>query len=139
MKPFLQGEIELEAPFHDVDMMGFVWHGHYVKYLELARTAMMREAGLDWAQMQDWGVIWPVVTCSMKYVRPLRYGQRFRVACRLLEYEDRIRIDYRITDAGTGETLHKAETVQLAVEAATGQLRFGCPDALREALAGVAR
>jgi len=31
-------EIRLEVPFHDVDALRIVWHGHYLKYLELART-----------------------------------------------------------------------------------------------------
>jgi len=137
MKPILTGTIELEVPFHDVDAMGVAWHGHYVKYLELARTAMMRQVGLDWQQMKDWGVLWPVVTCNMKFIRPLRYGQRFTVACSLLEYQGRIRITYVLADAATGEKLHKAETVQLAVATETGELLFDCPPALTEAMAKV--
>ena len=64
MKPILTGEVLIEVPFHDVDAMGVAWHGHYVKYLEIARTAMMRRVGLDFKQMQDWGVIWPVVAVA---------------------------------------------------------------------------
>jgi acyl-CoA thioester hydrolase len=134
--PYLEGEVTLEIPFHDVDAMGFAWHGHYVKYLEIARTAMMRKAGLDWAQMQEWGVIWPIVTCSMKYIRPLRYGQTVRIHCRLMEYVERVRVTYEITDPATGERLHKAETVQLAVDTATQELLFECPEALRRAVEG---
>lgn len=72
MKPLLTGEVVIEYPFHDVDAMGVAWHGHCVKYLEIARTAMMRKVGLDFQQMQDWGVLWPVVVCNMKFIRPLR-------------------------------------------------------------------
>ena len=137
MKPILTGTIELEVPFHDVDVMGVAWHGHYVKYLEIARTAMMRQVGLDWQQMKDWGVLWPVVTCTMKFIRPLRYGQKFKVQCSLLEYQGRIRITYVLSDAATGDRLHKAETVQLAVAAETGELLFDCPPALSAAMAQV--
>lgn len=43
--------IELEVPFHDVDPMRVVWHGHYYKYLELARTALLRSRGLDLGEL----------------------------------------------------------------------------------------
>jgi acyl-CoA thioester hydrolase len=134
MNAFLTGDITLEVPFHDVDLMGVAWHGHYAKYLEIARTALMRQAGLDWQQMKDWGVVWPVVKMDLKYIRPLRYGQKVRIQSRLLEYETRIRIAYLLTDPDTGEKVHKAETVQLAVDSATGELLFDCPEALKRAL-----
>ena len=134
MKPLLSGEVLIEVPFHDVDSMGVAWHGHYVKYLELARTAMMRKVGLDWQQMQDWGVMWPVVVCNLKFIRPLRYGQKVRVRADLVEYQARLRITYLLTDAATGERVNKAETIQLAVAFGTGELLFECPPMLTEAI-----
>lgn len=134
MKPLLSGEVLIEVPFHDVDSMGVAWHGHYVKYLEIARTAMMRKAGLDFQQMQEWGVMWPVVVCNMKFIRPLRYGQQVRVKAELLEYQARLRITYLLTDAATGERVNKAETIQLAVAVGTGELLFECPPMLTEAI-----
>ena len=35
-------DIRMEVPFHDIDILGIVWHGHYNKYFELARTALYR-------------------------------------------------------------------------------------------------
>jgi acyl-CoA thioester hydrolase len=134
MKPLLTGEVVIEVPFHDVDAMGVAWHGHYVKYLEIARTAMMRKAGLDFQQMQDWGVLWPVVVCNMKFILPLRYGQQVRVRAQLLEYQARLRITYLLTDEATGQRVHKAETIQLAVTSGTGELLFECPPMLTEAI-----
>ena len=37
----LRVDIPVEVPFFDVDSMDVVWHGHYVKYLELARCALL--------------------------------------------------------------------------------------------------
>jgi acyl-CoA thioester hydrolase len=37
----VRAEVEVEVPFHDVDLAGVVWHGHYMKYLENARWALM--------------------------------------------------------------------------------------------------
>ena len=47
----LQAEIELVVPFFDVDMMEVVWHGHYVKYFEEARCALLDKLGLSARQL----------------------------------------------------------------------------------------
>ena len=134
MTPVLSEEIVLEVPFHDVDMMGVAWHGHYLKYLEIARTAMMRKVGLDYAQLKDTGYMWPVVECHLKYIRPLRYGMRVRVKATLVECENRVKISYLLTDDATGERLNKALTVQLAVKADTGELAFELPPSVLAAI-----
>ncbi len=130
MKPDLSEEVIIEVPFHDVDVMGVAWHGHYVKYLEIARTAMMRKIGLDYPQLRDSGYVWPVVECHLKYIRPLFYGMKVRVKATLLECENRVKIAYLLTDASTGERLNKAWTVQLAVKADSGELVFEIPPSL---------
>ncbi len=138
MKPLLTSEVLIEIPFHDVDSMGVAWHGHYVKYLEIARTALLRKVGLDFRQMQEWGVLWPVVVCNMKFIRPLRYGQQVRVRADLLEYRARLRIAYLLSDAATGERVNRAETIQVAVTSSTHELLFECPPMLAEAISRAA-
>jgi acyl-CoA thioester hydrolase len=135
----LRAEVTLEIPFHDVDVMGIVWHGHYVKYLEIARTALMRKAGLDLPEMNASGCGWPIVTCELKYLHPLRYGQQVRVEAELVEFEQRLKIAYVLREAEGGRKTTKATTVQLAVDLGTGETRFETPAemvaAFRKALA----
>ncbi|WP_257312814.1 acyl-CoA thioesterase [Geothrix fuzhouensis] len=131
---FLQTSVTLEIPFHDVDSMGIVWHGHYLKYFEIARTALMRRAGLDVADMLATGCAWPVVTCEVKYIRPLRYGQRILVEAYLEEYEFRIGIAYTVRDETTGERLTRGRTRQLPIDSATGELCPGTPPGMIAAI-----
>lgn len=130
----LQADVTLEVPFHDVDSMGIVWHGHYLKYFEIARTALMRRAGMDLAEMNASGCVWPVVTCDIKYLRPLRYGQTFRVEATLEDYDCRLKISYAIHDLDSGERLTRGTTVQFPVDAATGATRYETPTGLVEAI-----
>ena len=123
----LATSVEVEVPFHDVDAMNVAWHGHYVKYFELARCALLRRFAYDYPQMQASGYLWPIVECSLKYVRPARYSQRLRVEAKLVEYENRIKIAYLIRDAASGERLTKGHTTQVAVDADTGELQFVSP------------
>lgn len=127
-------EIEVVVPFHDVDVMEVVWHGHYLKYLEVARCALLQSFDYDYPRMRDSGYAWPIVECSLKYVRSARYGQRLLVRAAVTESENRLRMEYLIRDAATGERICRAETTQVAVSLATGEMQFVSPEALLERL-----
>jgi acyl-CoA thioester hydrolase len=133
----ISAEIELKAQFYDLDPMQVVWHGNYVRFLEQARCALLDKIGYNYAQMDQSGYVWPIVDMRLKYVRPARFGQELRLVATLREYENRLRIDYRVLDADSGETLTKAETVQVAVIAKTGELCLESPPALLDRVRGL--
>jgi acyl-CoA thioester hydrolase len=110
--------------------MRVVWHGHYVKYFELARCALLRRIDYDYPQMQESGYLWPVVEIHLRYARAARYGQRVTAQAQLLEYENRLKIGYVISDRATGERLTKGWSLQVAVDAATQELQFVSPQVL---------
>ena len=127
-------EIELSPAFHDLDPMGVVWHGHYLKYLELARCALLQTFDYDYPQMRDSGYLWPIVDLRTKYLRSARFGQRLRVRAELTEWEVRMRIDYLISDADSGEAITRAHTIQVAVDMASGEMCFATPEVFRSRL-----
>ena len=71
--------LEIEVPFFDVDAMQIVWHGHYVKYLEMARCAFLSAIQYDYREMGVQGFSWPIVQLHVKYVKPAVFGQKIRV------------------------------------------------------------
>lgn len=128
----LSASVLVTVPFHDVDAMNVAWHGHYLKYFELARCELLQRIDYDYPQMKDSGFLWPIVECQLKYVRPATYGQRLQVRATLAEYENRIRIVYEIADAISGERLTKGYTIQVAVDAQTREMQFVSPAILIE-------
>ena len=130
----LVAEIELSPAFHDIDPMDGVWHGHTLKYLELARCALLQGIDYDYPQMRASGYVWPVVDLRCKYVRSARYGQRLRVRAELTEWEMRMRIDYVIRDAETDDVVTRAHTLQVAVEIASGEMCYATPEVFRRRL-----
>lgn len=130
----LAHEIELQPAFFDLDPMGIVWHGHYVKYLELARCALLERFNYGYPQMRDSGYAWPVVDMRLKYVRSTTFGQRLLVRAEITEWENRLRIDYLLRDGASGERLNKAYTVQVAVDLATQEMQYVSPPVLLERL-----
>jgi acyl-CoA thioester hydrolase len=134
----ISAAIQAKAQFYDLDPMEVVWHGNYPRFLEQARCALLDKIAFNYVEMSRTDYIWPIVDMRIKYVRPIRFGQEIRVTATLTEYENRIKIDYVITDAGTGEALTKAQTVQVAVHKATGETVFESPAELRGAVSRVA-
>ena len=130
-------EVALSPAFHDCDAMQVVWHGNYFKYLEIARCALLQRFDYDYPQMHASGYMWPIVDTRVKYIRPLRYAQPLVVAARISEWENRLRMDYEIRDAVSGEVLTRAHTIQVAVDAATGEMCYASPEAFRRRLQGL--
>jgi len=118
--------VELEVPFHDVDLLNVVWHGHYSKYLELARTALLRARRLDAADVQALGYRFFVAEWALRHVRGLRYGDRVRVSAWLTEVENRLRIAYEVHDLSAGLLAAQAFTV-LVTTRADGELCLETP------------
>lgn len=119
-------DIEVRVPFFDVDSMDVVWHGHYVKYLEMARCALLDEIGHNYVQMKAAGYVWPVVDLQLRYVRAARFGQQLTVRAELVEWHNRLRIHYLLSDTQTGERLTRASTVQVAVTT-SGEMQLLSP------------
>ena len=132
-------QIELAVPFHDLDPAGIAWHGHYAKYFELARCELLAQFNYNYDQMSLSGYLWPVVDMRIKYVRPLTFGRKISVKATLREYEYRLRIEYLITDAVSGERLTKGSTVQVAVNIATQEMCLMSPPILLERLFATAK
>lgn len=122
-----EATVTVEIPFHDVDLMGVAWHGHYLKYFEIARSAMFDTIRYNYREMKESGLAWPIVDLSLRYLRPARLGQLIAVRARLTEVELRLRIDYLITDDASGERLTKGHSIQVPVDMATGELVLGTP------------
>jgi acyl-CoA thioester hydrolase len=129
-------EVPLTIPFHDVDSLGIAWHGHYAKYFEIARCALLDRLGYGYDAMRDSGYSWPVIDMHVRYVKPMRFNQRVTVRATLREWENRLLIHYLITDQD-GRRLTKGTTSQVAVDM-NGEMQFVSPPVLFERL-GVPR
>ena len=123
----LQAEIEMVVPFFDVDMMEVVWHGHYVKYFEEARCALLDKLEHNYRQMRDAGYAWPVIDLQLRYIRGAQFGQKIVVRADLVEWENRLKIHYLVSDAATGERMTRGSSVQVAVEIATREMLLASP------------
>lgn len=129
-----QAEAIIDVPFYDVDMMGVAWHGHYAKYMEIARCVLLDKVDYNYLQMEASGYAWPVIDMRIRYAHPLRFQQKVRVKAIVVEWENRFKINYLIEDVASGKRLTKAYTVQVAVAMPSGEMQYESPAILLQKL-----
>lgn len=119
--------VELNVPFHDCDPLFVVWHGHYYKYLELARTRLFQSCGLDVPDVREMGFRMYVTETRCRYMFPLAYNDRFRVTARFRQTSPLLKITYTVTNLTHNRKSARAST-DIATTDAAGNLLSTTPD-----------
>lgn len=133
-KNIVSEKIIIRVPFYDVDMMRVVWHGNYIKYFEQARCKLLDKIQYNYLEMEASGYMWPIVDCRVKFVKPAVFNADIEVVATIVEYENRLKIEYVIYDVISRQRLTKGYTVQVAVSIDTGEMCYVTPAALQEKL-----
>ncbi len=135
MKAIVSAHVRVCPQFYDLDPMNIVWHGNYPRFYELARTALMTQIGYGYEAMVSSGYAWPVIDMHVRYYRPLRLGQSIDFSASIIEWENRLKIEYLGIDERTGKKTTKGHTVQVALDVKTETMLWQTPAILREKLA----
>jgi acyl-CoA thioester hydrolase len=125
----LTNTIEIEVKFSDVDMLGVVWHGNYIRYFEDGREAFGKQYGLGYMDVYNAGYVVPIVNVNCDYKRFLRYEDRVIIETVYTPTESaKINFAYRLLNAKTGELIVKGSTVQVFVHRDNFELQLTNPD-----------
>jgi acyl-CoA thioester hydrolase len=124
--------VEHEVPFHDVDALRVVWHGHYFKYFELARTRLLRSVGLDGGELAGGRFQFVVIDSRCRHGGPLRYGDRMRVSAWFGDLHRRIHIGYEIWNLTLDRRAARGHTMLATLDREGGLLFETPPEVLRK-------
>jgi acyl-CoA thioester hydrolase len=106
--------VRVKIRFSEIDSMGVVWHGNYIRFFEDAREAFGMKYGIPYSDIYRNGYYTPVVSIGCEYKSPLKYGDEALVE---ITYCDtpaaKIVFKYRICDAETGVLVTTGYTVQV--------------------------
>ncbi len=111
-------ETEFRVMYADTDQMGVMHHGSYVKYLEVARTELMRSCGMPYSEMEKAGVMSPILDLNIKYIKPALYDEVLHVQTWISKIKgSRIVFNYSINREDA--LLTKASTTLVFLDAKT--------------------
>lgn len=107
------------VPFHDCDPLGIVWHGHYYKYLEIARERLFGDLGLTIPWFKEHGLHLVVIESRCRYAFPLRTGEELEATVWMKDIEQRILLAYEIRNLTHDRRCARAWTTLVAMRGET--------------------
>ena len=123
-------------PFHDLDPLQIVWHGNYLKYFDIARFGLFKQAGVDLYQyLVRQQIVFPVTRSSVKHIVPLRFDDEFICKATVIEAVYKIAIAFEIRLAENGQaSAPAAKSEQLSVKLPEMEMQFEIPGEITRAL-----
>ena len=126
-------DISFRVRYGETDQMGVVYHGNYPQYLEMGRVEWLRTLGISYKEMEENGIILPVISLRLNFKKSAIYDDLLTVRTILLKRPQvRIEFDYEIYNEKK-ELLAEANTV-LAFMNTTNNKPIRCPEYILERL-----
>jgi len=116
-------ETQVRVRYGESDRMGYAYYGNYPLYYEVGRTEMLRNLGLTYKELEDDGIILPVINLQSCYLLAAFYDDLLTVKTYLKEMPSvRIKFDYEVYNE-KGEKLNFGETTLVFTDAKTRKPR----------------
>ncbi len=87
-------ETNIRVRYSETDQMNVVYHGNYAQYFEVARAEAIREMGLTYKEMEEMGIVMPIVELHTKFLRPAKYDDLLTIKTQLRELPTDHRIEF---------------------------------------------
>lgn len=99
IKPYIH-----HAKYYETDQMRIVHHSNYIRWMEEARMDVMDQFGISYREMEENGVISPVVSVSCRYKSMVHFDDTVRIQVKVMKYNGvRLDLEYEMTDNDSGE------------------------------------
>lgn len=121
--------------YGETDQMGYLYYGNYAQYYEIGRVEMLRSAGMTYKYLEEtMGILMPVVSLQMRFVRPARYDELLTIRTTLKNLPDQF-IIFHVEIFNETNKLVNGGTVKLCFVEARTQRTTKPPQYLLDKLA----
>ena len=129
----LEFETNLRVRYSEVDPSGFVYNGHYAAFYEVARTASIRSMGMSYKEIEERGIVMPLIYQNMRFYSPAFYDDLLTIKVKITEMPTaRITFQYEIYNEA-GKKLNTGENALAFIDKTT-QRPLRAPDWFIEVL-----
>lgn len=105
-----QSTTQFRVRYAETDQMNVVYYGNYAQYFEVGRAESIRSLGITYKQLEEFGIIMPVVEMHVKYLRSAHYDDLLTIKTTLKELPTDHKIEFHqevYNDAGKLLTIGK--------------------------------
>lgn len=114
-------QTKVRVRYGETDQMGYVYYGNYAMYYEVARVESLRQLGLTYKELEDMGVMMPVLENHSRFHQPALYDDEITIVTTLREKPSvRIKFEYALYNE-SGKLIHEGETLLAFVDKKTGR------------------
>lgn len=108
---------EERVKFSEVDSMGIMWHGHYIKLFEEGREQFGLKYGLDYLKVFNEGFYTPIIKSEMNHHAPLTYGDTAIIEVEFIfNKAAKLVFEYKIFSKNTGKLTTTGKTIQVFLD-----------------------
>ncbi len=101
---------QVRVRYAETDQMAYVYYGNYATYYEVARVEALRQLGFDYAQLEEQGVMMPVLDLHSNFIRPAKYDERLTIEVSIPKLPSvKMLFEYQITN-DQNELINKGST-----------------------------
>ncbi len=88
---------QIRVRYGEVDQMQFLYHSHYVEYFDIARTELIRSLGITNRELEEQGIMLPVLNVNIDYGMPATYDDLLTIRTTLREMPRvKIKFEYEV-------------------------------------------
>jgi len=110
----LNSKKEIEIRFSEVDSMGIVWHGNFIRFFEDGREDFGKKYGIGYMDVYREGFMIPIVEVHCSYKKPIRYETTIVVQTTFINSPaSKITFDYTLYDKNSEEIYAAGRSVQV--------------------------
>ncbi len=95
---------EHQAQYYETDQMGIIHHSNYIRWFESARIWYMNQIGIDYRDMEESGIISPVLSVQCTYKSMVHFGDVVKIIPKVEKYNGiKLELSYQVLDKQSGE------------------------------------
>ncbi|GJQ04128.1 acyl-CoA thioesterase [Capnocytophaga canimorsus] len=126
-------DYQVRTRYSETDQMGVIYYGNYPQYLELGRVEWLRKLGVSYKQLEEEGIMLPVVSLQINYKKPALYDEILTIRTQIKNLPStKIEFDYKILNEKE-EVISTANTTLVFVDVKTWR-PTRCPEKILEAI-----
>ena len=111
----IKADTTIRVRYAETDQMGYVYYGNYATYYEVGRVALMKSIGMSYKELEDSGIMMPVLDYKIKYYKPAFYDDELTLVTYLKQLpKARITFNYEMFNL-KGEKINEGETTLVFV------------------------
>ncbi|WP_459129605.1 acyl-CoA thioesterase [Guggenheimella bovis] len=94
----------IEPRYSETDKMGIIYHANYITWFEISRTKLSDHLGLPVRELEELGMLFPVLKVACEYKSPVAFGDDVEVEVLMTKYTGvRLCYEYTVFNKTTGK------------------------------------